>query len=66
MTRDEYYGLHKYCPECGDREQMVTCVPIRTSNWTNAFDDNKVWCKCGWKGYKHDMVAKKVLKNKDI
>jgi hypothetical protein len=44
---------------------MVTCVPVRTRNWNYAIDENLVWCECGWNGIKHEMVEKKVLKDKD-
>lgn len=65
MTREDYYNLHRYCPECGNREHMITCVPVRTRNWIYAIDENLVWCECGWNGIKHEMVEKKVLKDKD-
>ena len=65
MTRAEYYNLHKYCPKCGDQESMISCESICTSNWAYVIDENRVWCNCGWKGKKHDMVEEKMSKRKD-
>jgi len=59
MTREEYDGLHKYCPACGRQEFETTCMAIFAEDFKTVRDNNRVKCLCGWKGTRHEMTGTK-------
>ena len=44
-----------YCPNC--QSESVECT---TKGFiVGGLNDNRAWCKCGWKGFVYNLVSKK-------
>ena len=57
---DQYFELHKACPQCGSDDVAMTCVGfVFPVTLEAAKDTNRCDCACGWSGIRHDMVPDK-------
>jgi RNA polymerase subunit RPABC4/transcription elongation factor Spt4 len=61
QAQKEYYDARKFCPKCGDKGLTSTYLGyIMVIGREDQYkDENDVYCRCGWKGIYHDLVAEK-------
>lgn len=55
-SQEEYYQLHKHCPNCGNDKSSSTYVGyifIKDKPFKN---ENLRECSCGWTGITDDLV----------
>jgi len=59
-VQDQYDVDHAACPKCGNDKLSSTYVGyvLNIAHPEKYKDENRVGCKCGWKGITHDMVPK--------
>ncbi len=55
---EQYYLDHKYCPNCkginyGETEMAFIWDSSKPETY---IDFNKIQCKCGWNGIRHELV----------
>ena len=60
---NEYHARHRVCPICGSDRYSSTCMAYIMHNLEDYRDMNIIDCRCGYRGYKHDLVPRKVTQN---
>jgi hypothetical protein len=61
--RKAYYEAHACCPSCrGDNysSTYVGYIPVIKEDYTvgEYKDENRIRCRCGWQGLRHDLVGR--------